>query len=153
MSDHPFTKPINISLIKTPQKMLIVVLPHLIAFFAVLIIDIFPLWVKGLVSVIIVASLYYYFRLHYFSNLKKSIMSIQLDSTNNWYLTSTNNRKIAASLLPSSFISNILIILNYIDINNRKFNIIITSDSLSKSEFRRLRVRLKNTKLLINKNK
>ena len=151
MINNPYTKPIDISLKKTTQKMLILVFPHLLALLVVLIIDTFPLLLKGLVSIIIVASLYYYCRLYLFYTSKKSITSIQNDSVDNWYLTTVNNAKILASLLPSSFCSNFLIILNYIDINKQKYSVIITPDCLSRDDFRRLRVRLKNTKLLINK--
>jgi len=89
--------------------------------------------------------------LHYFRNLNNSVISIQIDSADNWYLTTAKNTNLSASLLPTSFNSNILIILNYIDINNQKYSVLITPDSLSNDEFRRLQVRLKNTKLLINK--
>lgn len=151
MSNHPFTKPINISLKHTTQKMMILVLPHLLALLVVLTIDIIPLLFKGLISIIIVASFYYYCRLYLFDSSKHSITSIQNDSVENWYLTSANNVKISVSLLPSSFSSNILIILNYVDIKKQKYSVIITPDCLSKNDFRRLRVGLKSTKLLINK--
>jgi len=69
------------------------------------------------------------------------------DSSKNWLIETKNqtNKKAQKTvlLMPSSFISNKLILLNFIDSKNKKYYALITPDSLSQADFRHLFVRVK----------
>lgn len=69
------------------------------------------------------------------------------DSRKNWLIKTLTTDKQEVQLLSTSFISKLLIIMNVIDTEKNKYTILITPDSLSSTEFRRVFVRLKMTKL------
>ncbi len=146
MSQNSFTAPLSLSIKSSFQKWMIVLIPHLLFVILVLFFNLFNYKIMFVLVALIVASFVYYSRLHLFQNSKHSVMSIYQDSAKNWSFTSNksnkNGEKMSATLLPSSFISKVLIVLNYRDSVRRKHSIIITPDSLSNNEFRRLRVRL-----------
>ncbi len=139
-----------ISLIIKPsfQKRLIVFLPHLLASLIVLYVVDLSLFTLFILVLGIAVSLVYYSKLHIFQSLKKSVLSIKQDSAKNWFISTKNGyHEEAVNLLGSSFVSNRFIILNYAHNNSvnlfPKYSVLITKDSLSTDEFRRLRVHLK----------
>ncbi len=144
MHTNPFNTPLHLVLKPSLQKRLLIIAPHLIALFIIVLLDVFPLYMKIALFTLIVASSIYYSRLHIFNTLKKSIHTIQQDSANNWIISiqeKGDNKTV--ELLPSSFISKIIIVLNYKDINKSHYSAIITKDSLSDDDFRHLYVKLK----------
>jgi len=68
------------------------------------------------------------------------------DSAKNWFIKTMEYDKQEVQLLGTSFISKALIIINLSDSNKEKYTILITPDSLSNSEFRRVTVRIKMIK-------
>ena len=141
----PFYQVIESSL----QKALLILFPHLATLALVLGVSVFPLAIKLLLVIVITLSTLYYSRLHLLQTLKKSVKTIQYDSANNWFVkTYDENHESSLKsvvLLPSSFISKALIVLNYRDNTGSNYSALITADSISSNEFRRLRVRLKLT--------
>ena len=75
--------------------------------------------------------------------LEKSITMISQDSSKNWLIKTNQQAQKTVLLSGSSFISRKLILLNFIDTENKKYYTLITPDSLSKSDFRHLFVRIK----------
>lgn len=149
MSHNPFNVPLSIEIRPTFQKTLLVLIPHLLICVLVVSFGVFGLIIKLTLVVILIISTAYYYRLHLGQNLKKSITSIQQDSSKNWFITTYNTGDEATLkvviLLASSFISKYLIVLNYREENGSQYSIIITKDSVSTNDFRYLRVRLKLT--------
>ncbi len=134
---------ITIAIHSSPQKWILVLLPHIVS-----LIVIFSLvQVSTLLSIVlffaIAYSTYYFLHLHVWLDANKSVKSVYQDSINNWFLIDSANVEKSVSLLPESFNSNYLIILNYIDINNTKYNVIVTPDSVKRDLFRQLKVNLR----------
>ena len=61
---------------------------------------------------------------------------------NHWTIE-TNHNQVIAQLKPDSFISSLLMVLNFEDEAGKRFNILLFIDSLNVEQWRRLRVRLK----------
>lgn len=151
MSFNPLNVPLDYSIQPSLQKALLIVVPHIVGIVLVLSFGVFTFWLKLLFIVIILASGLYYLRLHFLQKSKKSVISIQQDSVNNWYITTHDKNHEAASksviLLASSFVNKYLMVLNYRDTNKSYYSAIITPDSISSNDFRRLQVRLKLTNI------
>jgi len=151
---NPLNTPFNQVIESSFQKALLVIFPHFLGVGLVLGFSVFPVWLKLLLIIVIILSALYYLRLHLAQKLKKSVKSIQYDSAKNWFIKTydrdheTDFKSVV--LLPSSFISKALIVLNYRDNNGSHYSAIITPDSISSNEFRRLRVRLKLTNVKNN---
>ena len=128
---------------------LMVFVPHVLAVLVVIfLVPVLWLIKLGLVS-LIVLSLMYFLQLHVFQKLHNTVINIQQDSVNNWLVTTLgdDNKPVQRELLPSSFVSPYLIILNFSSSNRiLPFTALITSGSLSEPDFRHLRVRLKTMK-------
>jgi len=151
MSLNPFTQPLNHLIKPSVQKRLLIIVPHIMGFILLISVSAIPLWLKFILVPVILFSAIYYSRLHLQQTLKKSVTSIRQDSIGNWLITSYDKEHESEPktviLLASSFISKYLIVLNYRDINKSYYSAIITQDSISCNEFRRLRVRLKLTNI------
>ncbi len=151
MSINPIISPLNIAIKQSMQKWLILVIPHLMAIILSLAVTSFPLWLKVSLFILTVLSFIYYSRLHLFQNSDKSVLSIQQDSAKNWFVTLNKKHGEAepksVKLLPSSFISKSLIILNYRDDQRSNYRVLITPDSYSTNEFRHLSIRIKLTNI------
>lgn len=152
MSSNQFKQVFTINIKSSLSKQLLIWFPHVVVSF--LLIIFFDL--EGLntlylfISLIcIVVSLIYFTRLHLTLNSKKSIYDLHKNSSDNWSLTTKIKEKINVSIINTSFSSNILIIMNFEDGSGKHFTALITTDSVSASEFRRLKVYVKTRKLNI----
>ena len=154
MSSNPFNKPLVLITKRTTQKLLLIAIPHSLAFVITLTVPYFTLNLRLIILLFIALSFSYFSRLHLFTSLKKSVLSIKQDSAKNWFILnrgSKNNEYKEVVLLPSTFISNILIIQNFSDPSQQgwskpQYTAIFTPDSISAEEFRRLKVRIKVNK-------
>lgn len=145
MSVNPFSKPLMLEIKPSLQKSLLLIIPHILTLLIVISVKPFPVSFRFILATLVLLSTVYFFRLHFFKSLKNSVNSISQDSAKNWLIFIKDNEQKEVELLGSSFVSNMLIIINYIDINYNKYNVIIAPDSLSSDEFRRLIVRIKMT--------
>ena len=143
MTKNVFTSPLVLIPKVTMQSWMLILIPHFLILLFVIITPVELYIVKVLLSLVIILSLYYFLRLYIFKNLDKSIESFSKDSMGNWYIQDVRNQQHPVQLLPSSFVSKFLIILNYAGIDKNKFSVLITRDSLEDDEFRRLKIRLK----------
>lgn len=134
---------LSISIHASPQKWILVLLPHFVSFIVV-----FSLvQVSNLLSIVlillIVFSTYYFLRLHVFLGASKSVKSIYQDSRNNWFLITANNEEKNVSLMSESFNSNYLVILNFSHFDKANYVVIVTPDSVARDSFRQLKVKLR----------
>jgi hypothetical protein len=106
-----------------------------------------------LFSILILASFVYYYKLHV---LKSSSSSIQLAThsfgitqyNKDWSIRLAHHKKdIEVKLLPTSFVSTWIIILNFKDLNYQQYSLLIFHDGIDKNIYRQLKVRLKLLKL------
>jgi len=152
MSLNKFTKPLSLEIHSSLQIGLIVLMPHVIISLIVITFSVFPWWFKLVLLLTVIISAIYYSRYHLLQKYRKSVLSIHQDTASNWLITSNasslEGEKLRVELLPSSFVSQMLIILNFKSSIGEIYNVIITPDCFTDNEFRRLRVRLNyfNTK-------
>ena len=151
---NPFIKPLSLTIESSLQKWLIIVIPHLLGILLITTIEVFPIWSRFILVLIIAISFAYYYQFFLALKLKKSVISIHQDSVNNWFITLYNKENNAepksVNLLPSSFISNIFIVLNFQDNNGSHFSTIIMKDSLTGFNFKHLYIRSKSTYIKLN---
>ena len=133
----------SVSIHASPQKWALVLVPHFIS----LIVAFSVVQVSTLLSIALIFAIaysaYYFLHLHVWLDSNKSVRSIYQDSRNNWFLITAANEEKSVSLMPESFNSNYLIILNYTDINKTKYAVIVTPDSILTDFFRQLKVNLR----------
>jgi len=149
MSLNPFIKPLSLIIRSSYQKRLLIFVPHLLGLLLIASIDVFPLWLKLILGLLITASFLYYFQYHITLKLKNSVISIEQDSAKNWFVTlsknTQDNEQKSVNLLSSSFISKLFIVLNFQDNNGSYYSVIILPDSISSIDFKYLYIRLKTT--------
>ena len=122
---------------------LLVLVPHVLIFLLYFSAHVEFHLIDLLLSIVIIASLYYFLRLYLFKNLNRSIKSVSQDSLGNWHILDGKNQQQLVSILPSTFVNRYFIIVNYAGIDNRKYSVLFTPDSIDLEQFRRLKIRLK----------
>jgi len=147
MPVNPIISPLKLAIKPSMQKWLILVIPHFMGILLLLSVASFPLWLKAILIIFIILSFIYYLRLHLTQSAKNAVLSIQQDSAKNWFITlnskSGETEPKSVELLPSSFISKALIVLNYRDDQRSNYGVLLTPDSNSINEFRHLTIRIK----------
>lgn len=127
------------------QKTLLIVAPHLIGALVLLFTykrSMYGVWFSGALLIGIIVSLFYYLRLHGQMKLGRSILAINRSPQNQWSITTRQDGSKSVELT-HSYSGKYLIILNYLDPENRKYTVYITPDSVSSEIFRQLKVLLK----------
>lgn len=142
--DAPFTLNIRPALL----KWLIVLVPHLLVLVLILFVDEFNLTLKVVLIFCLLLSVIYYFCLHISQSLAKSVILVQQDQSRNWFISTRGGHQLfTVELLPSSFVSRYLIILNFKNTKSRLFfptySVLLTKDSLTADGYRMMKVRLK----------
>lgn len=148
--ETPFDAPLRLTV---PPSALMIVVPilWLILIFAMSK-NIFTLatsgnifdWISLILVLAPLAAAYYLIRLHYWQNLKSSILEINQDNLGQWSLRTNNgeNDWKFVTLRSTSFVSKYLIVLNFQG-EKSIHSVIFPATSLDKDTFRRLRVRVK----------
>lgn len=145
MSNEKFNALLNIEQEASFYKWGLVIIPHLFALCIVLLIPYVALNVKFILVVLIIVSSIFYSRLHLIQGSESAIKSIRVNNKNMWSVNLRDDELVKVDVLPSSFISNWLIILNLKRHDNLKsVTALITIDSLDNDTFRHLKVKLKN---------
>lgn len=145
MSINSFSAPLSLTNKASFQKKLLIIVPHFFALFLIGVTKPISIYFSLFIIILIGASVIYYYRLHISRKLARSVYEISQDSAKNWLISTQNNEPKQVTLLDSSFASNFLIVINYIDIKNNKYVVVFTPDSLSVNDFRHLIVRLRMT--------
>jgi hypothetical protein len=152
MPQNRFNASFYIKISPSLQKGLMIAIPHILVFILVLSISVLVLFLKSVLILLILLSAFYYSRIYLLNTSKNSVLQLKQNSLHNWWITTIESNKknelFSVDLLPTSFISKWLIILNFVDNNGSKYNVFITADSISNNKFRNLYSRIK---LLNNK--
>ncbi len=144
MNPENFNKSMEIELNQSLLIKLIIFIPHLVSFCIVLWLLDIQLLIRILLLSLIVTSLFYYLRKYIFLTDKTVIRKIKYDSNQKWSIFLENNEQHEVELLPTSYISNWLIIFNFKQNKTIVRTAILTKDSTEKAYFRRLKI-LANT--------
>ncbi len=134
---------LSISIHASPQKWVLVLLPHFVAFIVVFSLANVSILLSIVLILAIAYSSYYFLHVHIWLDSKKSVKLIYQDSTNNWFLMDSANEEKNVSLLSESFNSNYLVILNFTDNKKIKYSAIVTPDSVPGDLYRQLKVNLR----------
>ena len=149
MSLNPLIKTFYLTIRPSLRVWLLIVIPHLLAILLIVSFGVFPLWSKVVLIITIAVSFTYYYRSYFTLKLNNSIVSIEQDSVKNWFIVlyggGNNEDPRSVHLLPSSFISNVFIVLNFQDNSGLNYSTIIISDSISSRDFKYLYKKLKLT--------
>ncbi len=148
MPYNPFNAPLSLEIKPSLQKYFIISTPHIFALILLISITKLSLLFLFILVITVLLSLVHFLRLHYFCSSDHSVISIQQDSADNWTLILAHKNEMkTVSFMPSSYVSNRLIILIYKDDNAHRFyknhSILITKDSIPKQKFRILKTKLK----------
>jgi len=141
--ESPFTAPLRLDIKGSLGVVLLIVVPLLLI--AATVIFFTPLTWYWLCLPICVLALVaaYYLKLHYWQSLAKSVLEINQDAEKQWSVLAGDKWHLV-NLLPSSFVSPLLIVLNFKG-PTESFVVILPADSLDANTHRRLRVRVRMT--------
>ena len=142
LSQNSFNRPLHFTLVfnKTVQWMVIAV-HFLVA--SILVLTTNSIIITTLLLLLVLGSFLYHYQWQVSQSLAKSIVAIKLSSTGEWCLFNANNTRIKATLQPSSFLSNHLLILNFHSVKVKKYTVLIPKGRLNPHDFRHLKVHLK----------
>jgi hypothetical protein len=96
---------------------------------------------------IVSLSYLYFYRLHVVKRLRQSIVEVSLATSGDWSVLTSTGQYENVMLLPSSFSSQYLIILNFCTVTTKRYTLLIVKGMMGEDGFRHLRIRLK----IINK--
>ena len=103
-----------------------------------------PMWVKLLVAIAIITSLLLQLRCHLLQKGGRAVMGLLWDGGDEWQLQRVQGEVSNAHLLGSSFVSPWLIVLNFkIETSRRMLPVIIMTDAIDSTSFRRLTSKLR----------
>ncbi len=103
-----------------------------------------PLWLKLVVAVLISVSLVLQLRRYLLFKGDRAVTGVLWDGGGEWQLQRTVGETINAQLLGSSFVTPFLIVLNFkIESSRRMLPVVILSDSIDSTSFRRLTSKLR----------
>ena len=139
--ESPFTTPLRLDIKGSLAIVLLIVGPLLLIAGTVVVFTPWPWYLLCLPIVLLVASATYFLLLHYKQSLKKSVLEVNQDAEKQWAVLADGKWHLV-DLLPNSFISPWLIVLNFKGGSGR-YSVILPADSLDKDTHRRLRVRVR----------
>lgn len=102
-----------------------------------------PFWAKGGLLLGLAVSLYHSHRTHIARAAPRAIREAIWDETGAWRLSLAGGDLVRADLLPDSYVSLSLVVLNFRTRERRRMGLILPADALPPHYLRRLRVRLK----------
>jgi hypothetical protein len=100
-----------------------------------------PPWLKMGLAVLIVGSLHWSYRMQVTRSAGAAIVRAAWDTQGTWELTIRSGECLQARLLPDSFVSSPLVVLNF-QLGRRR-SLVLTPDNTDPELLRRLRVRLR----------
>jgi len=142
LSKNNFTKPLSLSLeFSRSIRWGIIIVHGLVA--SVIVVTSSSFSVAVLLLLLVLGSYLYYYRWHVAQSLEKSIVQVKLNSTGDWFLINSKNKRIKAILQSTSFLSQYLLILNFSSLESKSYTVLIPRDRIDLHDFRQLTVRLK----------
>jgi hypothetical protein len=102
-----------------------------------------PPWLKMGLAVMIVGSLHWSYRMQVTRSAGAAIVRAAWDAQGTWELTIRSGECLQARLLPDSFVSSPLVVLNFQLGPRRRRSLVLTPDNTDQQLLRRLRVRLR----------
>lgn len=103
-----------------------------------------PLWAKGLLGTIVIASATTSLNTHALRRGKHAMVCVIWDGTQQWTLRTAAGEEFTARLLPGSYVAASLVILNFaLKGRWRRRSVVILPDALDANSFRQLRVYLR----------
>jgi len=101
-----------------------------------------PIWAGMLLSAAILLNFYTTFSTHVMGRGKFAILSLVWEDEGEWKILMSDARQYIARLLPSSYVHTRLIVLNFRLENGGRRTSILLPDSLDKTTYRKLLVRM-----------
>ena len=140
--ESPFDMPLRLEVPSSTTILLMIIIP--LIFIVIVVLWYTPIYWAWLLLVVIVnmAVAYYFVSLHYWQTLRSSILEINQDEKGQWSVLTKATGWQLVTLLPTSFLSTFLIVLNFKG-DKHRYSVILPAGCLDDDTFRRLRVRIK----------
>lgn len=144
MSSHTaLYAPLRIEPARSMRLAIALLAVHCLAVAAVVILPV-PFWGRLGLGLVLLLSLGHGFRLHIVRNTSHAIHSVVWDELGIWRLTLASGETLDARLLPDSFVTLPLVVLNFnTNPRRRSRSLILSGDAVHPDLLRKLRVRLK----------
>jgi len=140
---HPVYAPLRLQPGPSARLTLFLLLVHALAL-AVLMVTPLSLWVRIGLALLLVVNLFHGLGRHAVRRSSQAIATAVWDELGLWRLTLVSGRTLEAELLPDSFVTLSLVVLNFrTDGRWGRRSLVLTSDSEDPERLRRLRVRVK----------
>lgn len=142
MSSARFAIPFRVSLKGSFQLAALLLLMHGGALYW-LMLFVMPWWLKLPVAAAIVTSAVLQLRCHLLQRGPRAVAGVEWDGGDEWQLQMAGGENVSARLLGSSFVSPWLIVLNFRSGSVRLLPLIIMTDRIDSTSFRRLTAKLR----------
>ncbi len=101
-----------------------------------------PLWIRGLLILYILSSLFLWFKARRFRIYESCSLEINLNVRNEWTVRKKNGPEITANLLFAKAFNEKLIFIRLKSVNGKRYDIWLNRSCADETTLRRLRVRL-----------
>ncbi|HEC30130.1 MAG TPA: hypothetical protein ENI65_11150 [Gammaproteobacteria bacterium] len=102
-----------------------------------------PGWMSIVLSVVVLANFYTTFNIHILGRGPNAILSMVWDNDGEWKVINGQGEELEVSLLPSSYVHQYLVVLNFLINKGGRRTAILLRDSLDPKTFRELLVRMR----------
>lgn len=140
--ESPFSAPVRLEIPASRSTVLLIILPLLFVSVMVFWFTPWPWYLALLPGLFCAALAGYFLKLHYWQQLPRSVLEINQDGQGQWAIRCYAGDWQLAKLMPDSFVSTLLVIMNF-TVEKRRYTVILPAGSLDKDTFRRLRVRIR----------
>lgn len=140
--ESPFSAPLRLAIPASRSTVLLIILPLLFVSGVVFWFTPWPWYLASLPGLLCALVAVYFLKLHYWQQLPRSVLEINQDGQGQWAIRCYGEDWQLAKLMPDSFISTVLVIMNF-TVERRRYTVILPAGSLDDDTFRRLRVRIK----------
>lgn len=142
MSSKKYAQPLHLEPRTSIQLSVALLLLHGLGLLVVMNLNM-PIWASMLVSAAILLNFYTTFSTHVLGRGKLAILSLVWEDEGEWKLMMSDAEQFIARLLPNSYVHTRLIVLNFRLENGGRRTSILLPDSLDKTTYRKLLVRMR----------
>ena len=140
--ESPFSAPVRLAVPASRVTALLIILPLLFVSVMVFWFTPWPWYLAILPGLFCAALAGYFLKLHYCQQLPRSVLEINQDGQGQWAIRCYAGEWQLAKLMPDSFVSTVLVIMNF-TVEKRRYTVILPAGCLDDDTFRRLRVRIR----------
>lgn len=139
---RPFEQTIRIPCRPSGRIFRILLLVHVLAFTSLFFTAIM-LWIKISLAVVTGASMYRFYKAYMCEKDTWNRRQLLLNGDDEWRLIEGNGADREVNLLPATFVHPLLLVLRFVDDQEKHYSFVLTPDNVDQDSLRRLCVRLR----------